>query len=82
MQEELLTIEDLARVYFRARDASGVYVSMHARDATDEQFHAWAKTRCTLDDEEDSTWTFPERLSFCQFLEQQGRLVLLKRDAP
>ena len=80
-ERETLTSEDLDRVFLRAQDDQGKWVSISAREATDKQFDTWAKSRMPIQGE-DAPWSPVERADFCNTLWQAGALHILKKDVP
>jgi hypothetical protein len=75
---EQLTADDLDRVFIRAQ-VDGRYRSISAREATDQQFDEWAKSRVTIRGDA-APWDLAERADFCDRLYQQGALHILKKD--
>jgi hypothetical protein len=73
-----ITPTDLDLVYIRVQDETGHWVSIHAGEATDQQFSEWAKT-CIEIQGEDAPWGPVERADFCDRLYQAGELHILKR---
>ena len=76
--DEVLTSEDLNRVFIRAQQDDGKWVSIHAGEATDTQFDTWARTRMAIEGTE-GPWSLAERADFCNQLYQQGALHVLKK---
>jgi hypothetical protein len=77
--EEVLTIDDLDRVYIRCqKDDSAEFGSVNCKEATDLQFDTWAKSRMTITGD-DGPWSLEERATFCNQLYQAGELVILKK---
>lgn len=76
---ETITVDDLWRVYIRAQDEEGRWKSVSIEEATDAQFHAWARTRAVLQGiASDEPWSPEERADFCDFLYQHEALTVLK----
>jgi len=73
-----ITPTELDLVYIRAQDEEGHWVSIHAGEATDQQFSEWAKTRIEIQGEE-TPWSPVERADFCDRLYQAGELHILKK---
>ncbi len=78
-EQETLTVDDLKRVYIRAQDEQGKWVSLNCEEATDKQFDTWAKSRLTIQGV-DEPWGLGERADFCNVLWQSGALHILKKD--
>lgn len=78
-KRETLTIDDLKRVFIRARMPDGRYDSIDCAKASDEQFDTWAKSRLRIEGQP-GPWSLPERAEFCNMLWQAGGLHMLKKD--
>jgi len=77
-REEILTPEDLKRVFIRAQDEQGHWKSINCYESTDTQFDTWAKSRIEIQGE--GTWSLNERADFCDHLYQMGALHVIKKD--
>lgn len=75
---EQLTADDLDRVFIRAQNEQREWKTVSAREATDQQFDTWAKSRMPIQGD-DAPWSLTERADFCNQLYQQGELVVLKK---
>lgn len=79
-REEILTPEDLKRVFIRAQDEAGKWKSIDCYEATDTQFDTWAKTRIEIQGD-DNPWSLNERVDFCDHLYQMGAVHVIKKGA-
>ncbi len=69
-----LTPDDLSRIYFRTQESEGYYFNQNARDATNKQFDAWARSRMHITGNDDP-WSLPERAIFCNALSHHSRIL-------
>ena len=74
---QILTVADLARVWFHAASPDGGWETVSADQASDEQFDAWARSRSEIGGDTADPWSLGERAEFCSLLRLDGRLVLL-----
>lgn len=80
VSKELVTVDDLDRIFIRVQDERGTYVNVHVKEATDIQFANWAASRMTIEDDIYDPWPLEERAIFCNDLWQAGQLVMLRKD--
>ena len=79
-ERETLTKDDLHRVYIRVQeDDSQRWISISAKEASDCQFDAWARSRMQILGGS-GPWSPEERADFCNQLYQAGVLCILKKD--
>jgi hypothetical protein len=78
-EKELLTIDDLERIFIRAQFPDGHWGSINVRECSDLQFDTWAKSRREIQGEYEP-WDLVERADFCNTLWQAGALHILKKD--
>ncbi len=79
-ERDMVTVDDLERVFFRAQaDDSARWVNVSAKEASNRQFDAWAKSRIEIQGD-DAPWELSERADFCNMLWQSDALVMLKKD--
>lgn len=77
----MFTEDDLYRTYIRAQNSKGEWGNINLRDASDEQFSAWAKGRIPIQGDATQPWSVEERIDFCRFVEAtQGELVKIVKD--
>lgn len=77
--KETLTIDDLTRVFIRAKMPDGRYRSIDCAEASDEQFDIWATSRIEIQGEP-GPWSMEERAKFCDMLWQAGALTVPKKE--
>lgn len=81
-RDDTLTLNDLMRVAWPQTDDAGWRVVLTASTATDNQFHAWARTRLPGKlGARSEPWPPVRRLSFCRHLWTRAALVLLGSEA-
>lgn len=78
-KDAIVIAEDLKRVFIRAQDTAGKYVTIDCYTASDAQFDTWARSRITVQGEEED-WPLEERIRFCAMLYEAGALHVLKKD--
>jgi len=81
-ERETLTVADLTRVFFRTQGKDGKWVNTDCLECTDQQFDQWARSRIPIPVQSEDAWPMNERARFCDWLWQQGALVLLKKGVP
>ena len=77
-EKEVLTKNDLNRVFIRVQDEERHWDNISCDKATDKQFSTWAQTRRIILGP-DYAWSPEERADFCNQLYQSGELVVLKK---
>jgi hypothetical protein len=86
-----LQIDDLKRIYIRAQDETGKWVSVSCYEATDAQFDKWAsscpevihipwdeKLLGSEPEPKAEIWLLEERVDFCTWLNQRRPLYMVK----
>lgn len=73
-----INVADLSRIFFRAKDAQGKAITVHAEEATGAQFDMWARSFMTIEGQ-GKQWDMSDRAAFCEVLWQAGRLHIMSK---
>lgn len=73
-KKRVLAEEDLSNVLFHIQDDNGCWSSQNAKDASDDQFDTWIRSKMMIGP--NVSWGLSQRRDVCDMLWQDDRIVV------